>query len=82
MVGSSPDRVKPKDYNIGICCFLAKHAKLKRKSKDGLAQNQDNVFESGAMSLLFQWVSTVKNPTTGKHVGLVKNGPHHCLIKN
>ena len=23
-----------KDYNIGICCFSAKHAVLRRKSKD------------------------------------------------
>jgi hypothetical protein len=23
-----------KDYTIGICCFSAKHATLKRKSKD------------------------------------------------
>ena len=32
-----------KDYNIGICCFSAKHAALRSKSKDWLAQNQDNV---------------------------------------
>ena len=24
-----------KDYNIGICCFSAKHAALRRKSKTG-----------------------------------------------
>ena len=40
--GFKPALVKPK---IGICCFSAKHAVLKRKSKDGLARNQDNVFE-------------------------------------
>ena len=34
-----------KDYKIGICCFSAKHAALKRKSKDWLARNQDNVSE-------------------------------------
>ena len=46
-----------KDYNIGICCFSAKNAALRRKSKDWLAPNQDNVFECGDMSirgLLFQ----------------------------
>jgi hypothetical protein len=32
-----------KDYKIGICCFSAKHAALRRKSKDWLAQNQDNM---------------------------------------
>ena len=26
-----------KDYTIGICCFSAKHAALRRKSKDWLA---------------------------------------------
>ena len=32
-----------KDYTIGICCFSAKHAVLRSKSKDWLAQNQNNV---------------------------------------
>jgi hypothetical protein len=32
-----------KDYKIGICCFSSKHAALMRKSKDWLAQNQNNV---------------------------------------
>jgi hypothetical protein len=40
-----------KDYEIGICCFSAKHATLKRKSKDWLAQSQDNVSEYGDMSI-------------------------------
>jgi hypothetical protein len=46
-----------KDYNNGICCFSAKHATLRRKSKDWLARNQDNVSEWSDMSiygLLFQ----------------------------
>ena len=34
-----------KDYKIGICCFSAKHAALRRKNKDGLARNQDSVSE-------------------------------------
>jgi hypothetical protein len=34
-----------KDYEIGICCFFAKHAALRRKSKDWLARNQNNVSE-------------------------------------
>jgi hypothetical protein len=48
---------KTKDYKIGICCVSAKHAALRRKSKDWLARNQDNVSEWGDMSireLLFQ----------------------------
>ena len=28
-----------KDYEIGICCISAKHATLRRKSKDWLAGN-------------------------------------------
>jgi hypothetical protein len=46
-----------KDYNIGICCFSAKHAALRRKSKDWLARNQNNVSEWNDMSIrgmLFQ----------------------------
>ena len=46
-----------KDYKIGICCFSAKHAAFRRKSKDWLAQNQNNVSEWSDMSthgLLFQ----------------------------
>ena len=34
-----------KDYTIGMCCFSAKHAALRRKSKDWLARNQNNVSE-------------------------------------
>ena len=46
-----------KDYKIGICCFSAKYAALRRKNKDWLAQNQNNVSKWGNMSicrLLFQ----------------------------
>ena len=46
-----------KDYEIGICCFSAKHVALRRKIKDWLAWNQNNVSEWGDMStrgLLFQ----------------------------
>ena len=32
-----------KDYKIGICCFSAKHTALRKKRKDWLSQNQDNV---------------------------------------
>ena len=34
-----------KVYEIGICCFSAKHASLRSKSKDWLARNQNNVSE-------------------------------------
>jgi hypothetical protein len=46
-----------RDYKIGICCFSAKHSALRRKSKDWLVRNQNNVSEWCDMSvcgLLFQ----------------------------
>ena len=52
-----------KDYKISICCFSTKQTALRRKSKDWLAWNQNNVSQSGKMSthrLLFQWASTIK----------------------
>ena len=39
--GFKPRSVKTKDYKIGICCFSAKHAALRRKGKDWLARNQN-----------------------------------------
>ena len=41
--GFEPRSCQTKDYKNGICCFSAKHAALRRKSKDWLARNQDNV---------------------------------------
>ena len=52
-----------KDYKVGTCCFSAKHEKLRRKSKDRLGQNQDNMSALSDMStggLSFQWASTIK----------------------
>jgi hypothetical protein len=46
-----------KDYEIGICCFSTRHAALRRKRKDWLARNQDNVSGWDNLSihgLLFQ----------------------------
>ena len=40
-----PRSGQTKDYNIGTCCFSAKHAALRRKSKDWLARNHNNVSE-------------------------------------
>ena len=39
-----------KDNKIGICCFSAKHAALRRKSKDCLVRNENNVSEWSDMS--------------------------------
>jgi len=38
-------------YKIGICCFSDKHTALRRKSKDWLVRNHENVSIRG---LLFQ----------------------------
>ena len=55
--GFEPWSGQTKDLKIGICCFSARHAALKRKSKVWLAWNQNNVSEWSDMStrgLLFQ----------------------------
>ena len=49
--GFEPRSGQTKDYLIGICCFTAKHAALRRKRKDWLARNQDNVSQWGDMSI-------------------------------
>ena len=62
-LGFEPQSGQTKDYKIGICCFSAKHAALRRKSNDWLARNQNNVSEWSDIStrgLLFQWASTMK----------------------
>ena len=46
-----------KNYEIGICCFSAEHTALRRKGKDWLAWNQNNVPEWSDVTirgLLFQ----------------------------
>jgi hypothetical protein len=61
--GFEPRSGQSKDYKISICCFSAKHVALRRKSKDWLARNQNNVSGWSDMSirgLLFQWASTIK----------------------
>ena len=55
--GFEPRSGQAKDYEIGICCFSAKHTAVRRKSKNWLARNQENVSELSDMStcgLLFQ----------------------------
>jgi hypothetical protein len=34
--GFKPKLCQTKDYKIGICCFSAKHAPLRRKSKNSV----------------------------------------------
>ena len=53
--GLEPRSGQVKDYEIGIFCFSAKHTTLRRKSKDWLAQNQDNVWgDMSTRGLLLQ----------------------------
>jgi hypothetical protein len=42
--GFDPRSGPTRDYKIGIGYFCAKHTALRRKSKDWLDGNQDNVF--------------------------------------
>jgi len=42
------------DYKIDICCFSAKHVELRRKRKDWLVWNQDNVSQWSDMSIFRQ----------------------------
>ena len=61
-------------------CENDKHGILRKKSKDLLARNQDNVSEWGDMSLhvlLFQWASTLRINLT--MFCLVQSRPHQVL---
>ena len=49
--GFEPRSSQTKDYKIGIFCFSTKHVALRSKSKDWLAQNQNNVSEWSDMSI-------------------------------
>ena len=77
--GFEPRTGQTNDYKIGICCFSAKHAALKRKCKDWLARNQDIVSVWGDMPiriLLFQWASTKKSKSacwSRRHNHLIEN---------
>ena len=41
--GFEPLSGQTKDNKIGICCFSAKHAALRRIGKDWLARNKNNM---------------------------------------
>ena len=57
--GFKPQSGQTKDYKTGICCLSAEQAALRRKNKDWLAQNQDNVTEWGDISIHPQTVVSV-----------------------
>ena len=55
--GFHPRSGQTKDSKFGMFCFSTKHVALRRKSKDWLAQNKDNVSEwrdTCTRGLLFQ----------------------------
>jgi hypothetical protein len=43
--GFEPRSGQTKDYTIGICRCFTKHTALRRKNRDLMARNQDNVTE-------------------------------------
>ena len=50
--GFEPRSGQTKDYRISSCCFSAKHAALRSKSKDWLARKQNNVSECPSTTCL------------------------------
>ena len=79
-----PGSGQTRDNKIGMCCFSAKHAVLRSKSRDWLVRNQNNVSEWAISYVYLRKVVSVSyhyaNPA--KRVGLVQSGPHHHLIEN
>ena len=65
--GFKPPSGQIKDYNIDICCFSAKHAALRRKSKRLVGWNQDNVYKWVVVSMSYY------NKNSTKRVGLVQS---------
>ena len=83
--GFEPQSGHTKDYNTGICCFSAKHAVLRSKSKDWLARKQNNVSKWSDMStrvLLFQWASTIKIQLLKKKTPKKKQNKTNKQTKN
>ena len=81
--GFEPWLGQTKDYKFGICCFSAKHAAFRRKSKDWLAQNQDKVSRVGRHVNLLTFVSvSLHYKIQTKRVRLVQSGHHLHVIDN
>ena len=63
MVSVLASGVVKSGFKSRSCRFSNEHIALRSKSKDGLARNQDNVYDRSDMStsgMLFQLVSTIK----------------------
>ena len=73
--GFEPRTNQAKDYEIGMCCFPDKYTVLRRKSKDWVARNRDNV----RRKIYPRTVRTVFSDNPTKRVGLVESGAHHHL---
>jgi len=61
--GFEPQSGQTKNNKIDFYCFSAKHVAFRRKSKDWLTWNQNNMSKWNNMSTrgqLFQWASTIK----------------------
>ena len=72
IIYSSPGQTK--DNKIGICCFSTKHAALRRKNKNWLVQNQDNVSRVEQHVYPLTVVSVSHNyKISTKRVGLVQS---------
>ena len=63
-----------------MCCFSAQQAALRRKNKDWVARDQNNVYEQGDMAIRVSVSQYYKYPT--KRVGLVQSGHHNHFFKN
>ena len=61
-MGSESWLGQSKDYEIGICCSSAKHTASMSKSKDWLAESQDDVSEWGNMWIVVLVSYHDKNP--------------------
>jgi hypothetical protein len=74
--------MKLKNIKLVFVASPQRHAALRRKSKDWLARNRNNVCGATYISAdcCFSELTNYKNRTP--RVGLVQSGPHHHLIEN
>ena len=68
VIDRCPRSGQTEDYRIGICCFSAMHTVLRRKSKDWLDQNQDNVSRVGRHIYPWLWSQGASTITHHNHI--------------
>jgi hypothetical protein len=66
--GFEPRSGQTKHCKLGICCFSAKHAVLRRKSKDWLARDDVRFVLDQHAELDFDSASSLKQQSAGRHV--------------